>query len=266
MDVDLSLKALFGVEGKNVVVTGGSRGVGYMMASGFVQQGCNVFIFSRKPDHEAAEALTKKGPGKCYSMVCDVADMNAIAKVVKEVEAVVGDQGIHCLINNSGATWGEAFDTTSRASFDKLVNVNLTGLFFTTQAFGPLLEKTGTKDDPARVINIASIDGINTPAFEEYAYSATKAGVIHMTRVMAGYLAYKNITFNSISPGLFPSKMGDQVLKGAGDKAVNNIPFKRFGRPTDIAAAALFLAGPGGAYTTGANIIVDGGLTAAPRM
>ncbi|GBG27059.1 Dehydrogenase/reductase SDR family member 4 [Hondaea fermentalgiana] len=263
---DLSLDTMFGVKGKNVVVTGGSRGIGYMIASCFVQQGCNVFIFSRKPDHEAADALTQKGPGKCYSMVCDVADAQAIETVAKEVQAKVGDAGIHCLVNNSGATWGASFYDVTLASFEKLVNVNLTGLFFVSQAFGPMLEAAGSVEDPARIINIASIDGLHTPVFEEYAYGATKAGVIHMTRLMASSLAPKNITVNSISPGLFPSKMGDQVLKGAGDAVTHAIPMKRAGRPCDIAAAALYFASPSGSYCTGSNLVIDGGITSSPKL
>ncbi|CAK8995233.1 Rhamnolipids biosynthesis 3-oxoacyl-[acyl-carrier-protein] reductase (3-ketoacyl-acyl carrier protein reductase) [Durusdinium trenchii] len=265
--VDFSLEALFGVKGKNVVITGGSKGIGYMLASAFVQQGCQVFIFSRKPDEAAAKALNDQGPGKCTSYACDVADQDAIQRVKAQVESEIGDQGLHCLINNSGAVWAESFDTTSKSSFDKLMNVNVTGLFFVTQAFGPMLEKAASKEDPSRVINIASIDGLGIPTFEEYAYTASKAAVLHLTRALAGHNTHKHITFNCISPGLFPSKMGDQVLKVAGDEVLEqSIPMGRAGRPQEIAAAALFLAGPGGTYTTGANIVIDGGMLVKPRM
>jgi NAD(P)-dependent dehydrogenase (short-subunit alcohol dehydrogenase family) len=259
---DLSLNALFGVKNKCVVVTGGSKGIGLMIASGFVQNGARVYIFSRNPATEIAAALSEKGPGVCVSMTCDVSDRAQIDAVVAQVSAKESG-GVHVLVNNSGATWGSSFDETPRKSWDKLNAVNVVGLFECSQAFMPLLEKTASVESPARIINIASIDGIHTPAIEEYAYAATKAGVLHLTRVMAGYLSKRNVTCNSISPGLFPSKMGSQVLDVLGEELVNkSIPLGRAGRPSDIASASLFLAGQGGAYTTGANIVIDGGVVA----
>mmetsp|Transcript_14477 Transcript_14477/g.25949 ORF Transcript_14477/g.25949 Transcript_14477/m.25949 type:complete len:266 (+) Transcript_14477:111-908(+) len=263
---DLSVQRLFGLENKNVVVTGGSKGIGYMLASAYVQAGCNVFIFSRKPDEEAAKRLTDKGPGKCTSLVCDVADQKGIQEVAQIVEKLC-PEGVHVLVNNSGAVWAAPFESTSRASFDKIMNVNVTGLFMVTQAFGPLLKKTATKEDPARVINIASIDGMSVPTFEEYAYSASKAAVIQLTKVLAGHLSKKHITVNAISPGLFPSKMGDQVLKAANEESVAAlIPLGRPGTAKEIAGAALFFSGAAGTYTTGANLHIDGGILAKPRM
>jgi len=267
---DLSLEALFGIEGKNVVVSGGSKGIGSMLAAGFVQQGCNVFIFSRKPEFGAAKTLNELGKGKCWAFACDVSKQEAIESVVSEVSNVLKKEGlpqkIDVLVNNSGAVWADPFLKTSRQSFDKLVNVNLTGLFFVCQAFGKMLMAAGTKTQPSRIINIASIDGISTPSFEEYAYAATKSAVIHLTNVMAGNLAKRNITVNAISPGLFPSKMGDQVLTAGGPEVTKSIPLGRAGMAQDIFSACLFLAGPGGAYTTGANIVVDGGMNSKPRL
>jgi len=254
------------MKGKNVVVTGGSKGIGLMLAAGFVQQGCNVFIFSRKTDQAAADALNKVGPGKCTALSCDVVDEAAVVAVAASVKAACPN-GIHVLVNNSGATWGESIETTKRESFDKIMNVNVNSLFFITQAFLPMLEQTAVHGDPARVINIASIDGHQVPQLETYAYAASKAGVIHLNNVLAGNLSPRNITCNCISPGLFPSKMGNQVLKFGGEDVIKyGIPLGRMGAPKDIFSAALFFAGPGGAFTTGADIVIDGGVCAKPRM
>eukprot|EP00931_Biecheleriopsis_adriatica_P036196 TRINITY_DN20858_c0_g2_i1.p1 TRINITY_DN20858_c0_g2~~TRINITY_DN20858_c0_g2_i1.p1 ORF type:complete len:276 (-),score=44.70 TRINITY_DN20858_c0_g2_i1:43-870(-) len=259
-ELDLSIKALFSCQGYRVVVTGGTRGIGLMLATAYVQNGATVYMFSRRPEEGVAETLNKKGPGRAVAMVCDVADEERVQQVAAEIAKLEPD-GIHVLINNSGAVWAAPFDSTPKSSFDKLLSVNVTGLFMVSQAFAPLLEKTAKPLDPARIINIASIDGIRTPAFEEYAYCASKSAVLHLTRIMSAHLAPRHITCNAISPGLFPSKMSAQVVKLAGDTATTDmIPQKRLGRPEDIAAVCLFLSGPGGAYTSGANIVVDGGL------
>ena len=175
---DLTLANLFGVAGKVVVVTGGSKGIGLMIAAGFVQNGAKCYIFSRKPAMEAAAALNAlPGSGSCVALQCDVADRAQIDAVTAHISAAEPG-GVHVLVNNSGATWGEPFDSTPRKSWDKLQAVNVVGLFETTQAFMPLLERSlqsdGEGGTSARVINIASIDGMHTPAIEEYAYSATK--------------------------------------------------------------------------------------------
>jgi len=260
---DLSSAALFSVSGKVAVVTGGSKGIGLMIASTLVQNGAKVYIFSRSPEIELAEQLQRKGPGRCVAMACDVADRAAVDEVVKQVAAK--ESAVHILVNNSGATWGETFDATPRKSWDKLMAVNVVGLFETSQAFMPLLEAAASQEAPARVINIASVDGLTVPAIEEYAYAASKAAVLHLSKTMAGFLAGRHLTVNCISPGLFPSKMGNQVTDVFGDLVYEAIPLKRGGRAADIGAAVLFLAGPGGAYTTGANIVIDGGVTSKPR-
>lgn len=257
---DLSIENLFSVKGKKVVVTGGTKGIGLMISAGFVQNGADVYMFSRKPDQEVAKLLTSKGPGKAFSFACDVMDEKSILQVRDEI-AKLEPNGIHCLVNNAGATWGDPFDKTPKSSFDKVLGVNVTGLFMVSQAFGKLLEKPATAERPSSIINIASVDGIRVPAIEEYAYSASKAGVIHLTRVMSGYLAPRNITVNTISPGLFPSKMGSQVIAVMGDGLGKMIPLGRAGEPKDIASACIFYAGYGGAFTTGSNVIIDGGTT-----
>jgi len=237
-----------------------------MLSSGFVQAGCRVFIFSRKPDHAAAARLTAKGPGSCLAFACDVEDLAQIKQVAVEVDAELKGEGLHVLVNNSGAVWADALEETSKRSFDKVMNVNVSGVFFVTQAFMPALLRAASPADPSRVINIASIDGLSVPSFEEYAYAASKAAVAHMTNTLAGHQAGSNVTFNCISPGLFPSKMGDQVL-GHGEEIVKMaIPMGRAGQAKDIVGACIYLAGPAGSYTTGANITIDGGIVVKPRM
>lgn len=265
---DLSINSLFGIAGKNVIVTGGSKGIGAMLSEAYVQAGCNVFVFSRKPDLEFTGKLNQMGPGTCQGLACDVADDKSIENAFEAVKAiqVFQQKGVHILVNNSGATWGSSFDETPKKSFDKLMNVNVTGLFMVCKVFMPLLEQAATPEDPARIINIASIDGHSVPAIEEYAYTASKAAVLHLTKNMAGNLISRNVLVNSISPGLFPSKMGDQVLK-LGQELVNSaIPLGRPGKAKEIAAAAIFLSSPGGGYCSGADIVIDGGICVKPRL
>jgi NAD(P)-dependent dehydrogenase (short-subunit alcohol dehydrogenase family) len=235
-----------------------------MIASGFVQNGARVYLFSRKPDYAISEALTKKGPGECFAFGCDVGERVEIDAVVETISK--REKHIDVLVNNAGATWGASFDSTPSKSFDKLHAVNVRGLFEASQAFMPLLEAAASPSKPGSIINIGSIDGIGVPGIEEYAYAASKAAVIHLTKVMAGNLAPRNVTVNCICPGLFPSKMGNQVLDTVGEAARSGIPMKREGKPSDIASAALFLSGFGGAYTTGATLTIDGGLCVKPRM
>jgi NAD(P)-dependent dehydrogenase (short-subunit alcohol dehydrogenase family) len=236
-----------------------------MIAAGLVQNGANVWIFSRTPDDAVAAQLTERGPGTCTSLACDISDREAIDAVVAEVSSAV--KSIHLLVNNSGATWGSPFDETPKLSFDKLLSVNLVGLFECSQAFAPLLEAGAEADRPASIVNIASIDGMQVAGIEEYAYTTSKAAVIHLTKQMAGYLARRHITVNTISPGLFPSKMGSKVLEFVAPEVIEkSIPLRRPGEPSDIAGAVLFLAGVAGRYTTGANIVIDGGILVKPNL
>ena len=212
-----------------------------------------------------AAELTERGPGTCTAMACDISSREAIDRVVADVASAV--DSIHLLVNNSGATWGASFEETPRLSFDKLLAVNLVGLFECSQAFIGLLENGATAEAPASIINIASIDGMQVAGLEEYAYTSSKAAVIHLTKQMAGYLAPKHVTVNTISPGLFPSKMGSQVLQFVAPEMIaKSIPLRRPGMPSDVAGAVLFLAGAAGRYTTGANIVIDGGVLVKPNL
>ncbi|KAG0001076.1 hypothetical protein BGZ65_003823 [Modicella reniformis] len=257
--------SLFDVKDKVVLVTGGSRGIGLMIAHGFIVNGAKVYISSRsaKVCDKVAEDLTKLGPGQCISIPADLQSLDEVKRLVAEISK--REKQVHVLINNAGATWGESIETYPDQAFEKVMNLNLKRVFSLTQAILPLLEAAATEKQPASIINIGSVDGIQTPTQETYAYSASKAALHQMTRVMAGHLGQKFITCNAIAPGPFESKMMAQTLKDFGDIIVGNIPLGRIGQPEDLAATAIYLASRAGAYTTGAIIPVDGGLLVKPK-
>lgn len=257
------LQRLFGVDGKHVVVTGGSRGIGRMIAGGFVEAGATVYISARKADacNATADELNQLDTsGSCVSIPADL----STADGVDELAAAVAEHtdALHVLVNNAGATWGAPLDDYPEDAFDKLFNINVKGAFLLTQAMLPALRSAATADDPARVINIGSIDGIRTPAMETYAYSATKAGILALTRHLAKTLVREHILVNAIAPGPFESKMMAFALGSEeGRNAIaSGVPARRIGRPDDMAGAALFLAGAGSTYLVGETIVVDGGI------
>ncbi|WP_436792577.1 SDR family oxidoreductase [Actinospongicola halichondriae] len=257
------LDRLFGAEGKQVVVTGGSRGIGRMIATAFVEAGATVYISARKAeacDEAAAEMSAIEGAGSCVSIPADLstpAGVGALVAAVTEHTDV-----LHVLVNNAGATWGAPLDEYPEDAFDKLFNINVKGAFLLTQAFLPALRAAATDDDPARVINIGSIDGIRTPAMETYAYSTTKAGILALTRHLAKNLVRDKVLVNAIAPGPFESKMMAFALgtEEGRDMVAAGVPARRIGQPDDMAAAALFLAGKGSTYLVGETIVVDGGI------
>lgn len=257
------LDRLFGVAGKQVVVTGGSRGIGRMIATGFVEAGAHVYISARKAeacDDTAAELDALDAPGTCTSIPADLSTQAGVDSLV----AAVGERTDHLdvLVNNAGATWGAPLDEYPEDAFDKLFNINVKGAFLLTQALLPELRAAGTEDDPSRVINIGSIDGIRTPAMETYAYSTTKAGILALTRHLAKNLVRDHVNVNAIAPGPFESKMMAFALGSDEGKEMvaSGVPMRRIGRPDDMAGAALFLAGRGGSYLCGETIVVDGGI------
>ena len=254
----MDLKDLFSVEGKAVVVTGGSRGIGLMIAQGFVECGARVYISSRSADvcEEVAAELSKIGT--CVAIPADLSTPEGIEHLVSEVSAREG--ALHVLVNNAGTAWGAPMDEFPESAFDKVWSLNVKAIFFLTVKFLPMLRKAATPDDPARVINIGSIDGIRAPLLQNYSYSAAKAGVHMLTRHMAHHLLGENITINAIAPGLFPSKMTKFIFENMQDEVVKSIPLGRHGRPEDMAGTAIYLASRAGSYLTGAVIVVDGGV------
>lgn len=255
------MAGLFSVEGKTVLVTGGSRGIGLMIAQGFVEAGAHVIISSRKAEVCETVAAELSAVGKCTAIPADLSTVEGSAQLAEAVLAQAPTLDV--LVNNAGATWGAPLETYPESAFDKLWAVNVKAVFRLTTALLPALRASATADDPARVINIGSIDGIRVPWMEVYAYSATKAAVHMLTRSLAHQLASEHITVNAIAPGPFESKMLAFALDDPASRASieQHVPLGRIGRPDDMAGAAIYLASRAGAYLTGAVIPVDGGIT-----
>jgi NAD(P)-dependent dehydrogenase (short-subunit alcohol dehydrogenase family) len=249
----LSHMDLFSVNGKKVVVTGGSRGIGRMIAAGFVDAGAEVYISARKSS-EVEKTAAELG---CTGVPADLSTPEGVTTLAEAVEGP-----LDILVNNAGATWGAPLEEFPSEAFDKLWNINVKGVFCVTQRFLPQLRAAASADDPARVINVGSVDGIRVPPLETYAYSAAKAGVHMLTRHLARKLAPDHITVNAIAPGPFESKMMAFALDDPVTREVvaGEVPLGRIGRPEDMAGAAIYLSSRAGAYLTGAVIPVDGGL------
>lgn len=250
-------KDLFSIDGKVAVVTGGSRGIGLMIARGFIEAGARVYISSRKAD--ACEAAAEELGPTCVPLPADLSTPDGIASLSTRIKE--REPKLDVLVNNAGATWGAPLEEYPPEAFDKIWDTNVKGIYFLTTALLPHLRKAASEDDPARVINIGSIDGLRVPEMTNYAYSASKSAVHMLTRHLAHHLVAEHINVNAIAPGLFPSKM-TRFLFDQGDEAVSGfIPMKRPGRPEDIAGTAIYLSSRAGAYLTGAVIPVDGGVS-----
>jgi NAD(P)-dependent dehydrogenase (short-subunit alcohol dehydrogenase family) len=252
-----TMNELFSIAGKTAVVTGGSRGIGLMIARGFVEAGARVIISSRKADvcDEVAAELSKVG--ECEAIPADLSSEAECRRLAEAVAARLSSLDI--LVNNAGATWGAPLDQFDEAAWERVLALNVKGVYHLTKFLVPLLEAAGSADQPARVINIGSIDGIKVPLLETYSYSASKAAVHMLTRHLAKQLA-PAITVNAIAPGPFESKMMAATLDAFGEQIAAAAPLKRIGRPDDMAGAAIFLASRAGAYVTGAVVPVDGGI------
>jgi NAD(P)-dependent dehydrogenase (short-subunit alcohol dehydrogenase family) len=252
---------LFDLNGKVAVVTGGTRGIGLMIARGLLQAGATVYISSRKPEtgEEAVAELSQHG--RVVSIPADLSREEECLRLAGEV----GDreERLHILVNNAGATWGAPLEEFPLAGWDKVLDLNLKAPFFLTRSLLGQLEAAATADDPARVINIGSIDGLRVPELSTFSYSTSKAAVHQLTRVLANQLGPRHITVNAIAPGPFESKMMAATLDAMGDEIAASSPLGRIGRPDDMAGTAVYLASRAGAYVTGAIIPVDGGIWAA---
>ncbi len=251
------MSGLFDVSGRNVLVTGGSRGIGEMIARGFVEAGARVFISSRKADVCEALAAELSATGSCEAIPADLSREDECRRLADEVAGRV--DRLHVLVNNAGATWGAPMDDYDERAFERVLALNVKGVFHLTKFCRPLLFAAATEGNPARVINIGSIDGIHVPAMETYAYSASKAAVHQLTRHLAKALAPR-VTVNAIAPGPFESKMMHATLEAFGDEIAAAAPMSRIGRPDDMAGAAIYLASPAASYVTGVVLPVDGGI------
>jgi NAD(P)-dependent dehydrogenase (short-subunit alcohol dehydrogenase family) len=256
------VKDLFSIAGKVALVTGGSRGIGLMIARGYVEAGAKVYISSRKKavcDQVAAE-LSKSGT--CLSLPADLGTESECNRLAAELAQ--REPKLHILVNNAGANWGAPLTEYPDDAWDKVLALNLKSIFHLTRACLPQLEAAGSEADPARVINIGSIDGLRVPMLHTYAYSSSKAAVHHLTRVLAVELAAKHITVNAVAPGPFESKMMAETLRNFGDAIKASVPLGRIGAPEDMAGIAIYLASKAGSYLTGTVIPVDGGITVRP--
>jgi NAD(P)-dependent dehydrogenase (short-subunit alcohol dehydrogenase family) len=252
---------LFSLAGRTALVTGGSRGIGAAIAEAFLGAGARVIICARKPDE--LEATTERLG--CEGIQADLSTLDGVQALADAVAERT--ERLDVLVNNAGATWGAPVDEFPEAGWDKVMSLNVKAMHYLTSALLPLLRASASADRPARVINIGSIDGINTPITENYAYSASKAAVHQLTKHLARRLAPEHILVNAIAPGMFESKMTAFIANDpAMSEAANGmIPLKRMGRPEEIGGSAVYLASRAGGYTTGAVLIVDGGRTGAGR-
>jgi NAD(P)-dependent dehydrogenase (short-subunit alcohol dehydrogenase family) len=253
------MKDLFSLAGRTALVTGGSRGIGRMIATGFLTQGAKVYISSRKAEacEETARQLSQLGT--CVPMPADVSTMEGVRTLAEGLAA--REKSLDILVNNAGAAWGEDFETFPEKGWDKVVDLNMKTPFFLTQALHGLL-KAAAKSRPAKVINVSSIDGISVNTWETYSYTASKAGLLHLTRRMALRLAQDNIVCSGIAPGPFASEM-NKMARDHGDEVGKRVPIGRIGRDEDMAGVAIYLASRAGDFVVGETIVVDGGVTIA---
>ncbi|AQA19407.1 3-oxoacyl-ACP reductase [Halioglobus japonicus] len=253
------LESLFSLNGKTALVTGGGKGIGRMIAESLLQAGARVYISSRSAEDCEAAAAEMAALGDCRAYPYDLSQLNNIEALAGEIEAA--GQGLHILVNNSGATWGAPLDEFPEAGWDKVMNLNVKSPFFLIQKLLPLLRAAGTQEDPARVINISSVAATMAGSQSAYSYMASKAAISHLTRGLAVDLAKQHIAVNSIAPGFFPSKMTSHMTTDEGLAFMRSLaPMGRIGEPQDIAGVMLLLCGAAGSFMTGATIPIAGGM------
>jgi 2-deoxy-D-gluconate 3-dehydrogenase len=263
----MNLEKLFSVKGKVALVTGGSRGLGEMIASGLLANGVKVYISSRKTEvcEATAARLTEQFGGECIPLPANLANLEGIDFLTAELKQ--REDRLDILVNNAGVSWGAPLEEFPEIGWDKVMDTNVKGVFFLTQRMLPLLEAGATAEDPARIVNIGSVDGIKLPTFETYSYGPSKAALHAMTRQLGAKLVKRNILVNAIAPGPFPTWMLSTGVGTGGDvegtdwEAVGKTnPRGRVGTPEDIAGLTIFLCSRAGAYTVGEVITCDGGI------
>lgn len=262
------LSQLFSMRGKTALVTGGSTGIGRMCAEALVRAGARVLIASRKAEAcqtVAAELNALGASGTAEGFGGDVGSEAGVLALAEEVKKRT--DVLHILVNNSGKTWGAPLPQFPWGAWDGVMSLNVTGLFTLTRELLPLIEKAASADDPGRIVNLGSVMGHTPIGDGAYSYAASKAAVHHLTKILAREFAGKQITVNAFAPGPFPSRMMAFATKDEARRAqtAKGVPMGRVGRPDDIAGALLFLCGRGGAYTTGAIVPLDGGMSVDMR-
>ena len=252
----IDVAKLFSLQGRSALVTGGSRGIGRMIAEGFLRAGARVYISARKAEACDAAARELSAIGPCVSLPADVSTLDGIKALVAAYQKL--EPSLDILVNNAGAAWGAPYAEFPESGWDKVADLNLKTPFFLTQALTPLLKAAAT-DHLAKVIHIASIDGISVNPWETYSYAASKAGLIHLTKRMALTLAPERIIVSAIAPGPFASEMNKEARDHA-DKVAGYTPAGRIGQPEDMAGAAIYLASNAGDFVVGSTLVVDGGV------
>lgn len=256
------MKDLFSIEGKVAVVTGGSRGIGEMIARGFVENGVKTYITSRKEKELNATAEKLSAFGTCIAVPADLSTLDGVKTFRQALESE--ESRVDILVNNAGAIWGAPIDEFPESGWDKVMDINVKTPFFLVQQFLPLLQAAGSDADPARVINVSSIVSyVNLENAGNYSYSASKAAINRLTHHLASDLAVRNINVNGIAPGFFATKMLDGFADGVEDEMVAAIPRGRFGLPGDAAGTAIYLSAKASAWVTGHTIALDGGALVA---
>ena len=255
------METLFSLKDRVAIVTGGSRGIGQMIAQGFAEQGAKVYITARNEEacQETAAEIVRAG-GHCVALPQDLSTLDGIAAFVSEFSG--HEAGLDILVNNAGAAWGQNFEEFPENGWDKVMTLNVKSPFFLTKALHDALKQKANAEHFAKVINIASIDGIKINPWETYSYQASKAAMIHLTKRMAARLIRDHIAVSAIAPGAFASNM-NKAARDAGDAVAQMIPAGRIGRPEDMAGAAVFLASRAGDYVIGDTLVVDGGVAHA---
>jgi NAD(P)-dependent dehydrogenase (short-subunit alcohol dehydrogenase family) len=250
---------LFSIRGKVALVTGGTSGIGFMIAQGLVRAGARVYVCSRKPEACADAQRQLSEHGECVAIPADLSSEAGALALAAELQQ--REARLHVLVNNAGATWGASIETFPESAWDRVMNLNLKGPFMLSRALLPLLEAAGSARDPARIINITSVAGQLTGSMQAWPYGPSKAALDHLTRILANELAARHITVNAIAPGVFPSRMTRHIMKDdaiAREQAAQ-VPLGRLGEPADMEGLAVFLASPASAYLTGNVINLDGG-------
>ncbi|MHC0054646.1 SDR family oxidoreductase [Actibacterium sp. D379-3] len=260
MAADFDISNLFGISGKVALVTGGASSLGRMIAEGLVAAGARVYFTSRKADDCAAAEQEMSALGTCYGVVADISTPEGTTALARDIAA--REPAVHILINNAGKSWGAPLAEFPDKAWPSVMAVNVQSPFTLARDLLPNLKAAGADGDPARIINIGSLAGEGVERLSAYSYAASKAAIHHLSKVLAADLAEENITVNAVLPGYFPTRMTSHIRaeEDALAALVGRVPLGRLGAASDIVGTCIFLTSRAGAYVTGTNLSVDGGM------